>query len=85
MSTTIYVANLPVDASEQQVQNLFAQYGEILSVKLISDNETGKMLGYGFVDMPDDAAIQAIKALSGTDFEGQTLQVNQARGRSSDR
>jgi RNA recognition motif-containing protein len=85
MSTTIYVANLPVDASEQQVQTLFAQYGEILSMKLISDNETGQMLGYGFVDMPDDAAMQAIQALSGTDFEGQTLQVNQARGRSSDR
>ncbi len=85
MSKIIYVANLPLSTSEQQVQTLFEQYGEILSVKLISDSETGQMLGYGFVEMPDDAAIEAIKALSGKDYEGQTLQVNQARGRSNDR
>ncbi len=82
MSTTIYVANLPENTNDQQIQDLFAQYGDVLSVKLISDNETGKMMGYGFVEMPEDIANKAIYELNGKEFEGNTLQVNQARGRS---
>ena len=85
MTTTIYVANLPDQTTDQQVQDLFGRYGEVLSVKLISDNDSGKMLGYGFVEMPEDVANQAIYELNGSAFEGNTLQVNQARGRSSDR
>ncbi len=85
MSITIYVANLPKHVKEQEVQALFSPYGDIHSIKLINDIETGKPLGYGFVEMDDEAGTQAIQALSGKEFEGQSLQVNQARGRSTDR
>lgn len=85
MSITIYVANLPKDIKEQHVQALFSPYGDIHSIKLINDIDTGEPLGYGFLEMDDNAGNQAIKALSGKEFEGQSLQVNQARGRSTDR
>lgn len=85
MSKTIYVANLPIASSEEDVASLFSQYGEILSIKLIADATTGENLGYGFIEMDDPVADQAIRELNGKDFQGQTLQVNQARGRSTSR
>ncbi len=85
MSKTIYVANLPTNANEQEVQALFSPYGDIQSIKLINDIETDKPLGYGFIEMDDEAADKAILALNGKKFDGQALQVNQARGRNSDR
>jgi len=64
------------------VHDLFAQYGEVQSVKLISDRETGKPRGFGFVEMDDDAAAdEAIKSLDGTEFEGRSLKVNEAKPR----
>ena len=59
MSKSIYVGNLPWSATEEQVQALFAEYGKVLSVKLISDRETGRARGFGFVEMPDDTSAQA--------------------------
>lgn len=85
MSKIIYIANLPTDTSETQVQSLFKEYGEIHSIKLITDKDTGEMLGYGFVEMDDEPAEEAIFALNGKEYEGQSLQVNQARGRTSNR
>ena len=81
MSKSIYVGNLPWSATEEQVQDLFAQYGNVLSVKLISDRETGRARGFGFVEMEDSEAAAAIEALDNHDFGGRTLRVNEAKPR----
>ncbi|EHJ49187.1 RNP-1 like RNA-binding protein [Solidesulfovibrio carbinoliphilus subsp. oakridgensis] len=82
MSKNIYVGNLPFRTTEDSVRDLFARYGEVQSVKLISDRETGKPRGFGFVEMDDDAAAdEAIKSLDGADFEGRNLKVNEAKPR----
>src|SRR5690606_28366052 len=66
-------------ATEEEVQELFAPYGEVQSVKLISDRETGKPRGFGFVEMSQADAEEAIDALNGAAFGGRKLQVNEAR------
>lgn len=76
----IYVGNLPFSASEQQVQDLFAQYGEVSSVNLITDRETGRPRGFGFVEM-ESGADEAIQALNNTSMDGRNLTVNEARPR----
>ena len=81
MAKSIYVGNLPWSATEEQVQNLFAAYGNVLSVKLVSDRETGRARGFGFVEMEDPAASAAIEALDNTNFGGRTLRVNEAKPR----
>ena len=81
MAKTIYVGNLPYRCSEEELRDLFAQYGEVQSVKLITDRETGRPRGFGFVDMGDADADAAIEALDGVDFGGRNLRVNQARER----
>ncbi len=78
---TIYVGNLPFTTTEDAVQELFAQYGTVTSVKLISDRETGRPRGFGFVEMEQSAAEAAISALDGNEFGGRTLRVNEARER----
>ena len=77
----IYVGNLPYRSSEEDVRELFAQYGEVHSVKLITDRETGRARGFGFVEMEDADAQNAIEALDGKEFEGRTLRVNEAKPR----
>lgn len=81
MSKSIYVGNLPWSATEEQVQALFAEHGKVLSVKLISDRETGRARGFGFVEMEDADALKAIEALDNQDFGGRTLRVNEAKPR----
>jgi len=78
---TIYVGNLPFSASEGDVKDLFASYGEVSSVKLIEDRETGRLRGFGFVEMEDEGALAAIEALDGSDMGGRNLKVNEARPR----
>jgi len=76
----IYVSNLNFSTSSESLQELFATYGEVTSVKIITDRETGRSRGFGFVEMSDDAEGQnAISKLNGTDFEGKTISVNVAR------
>lgn len=78
----IYVANIPWKASEDQLRELFSQYGEVASAKIIMDRETQRSRGFGFVEMSDDsAARQAISSLNGADFLGKALVVNEARPR----
>ena len=79
MSKSIYVGNLPWSATEEQVQDLFANYGTVHSVKLITDRETGRARGFGFVEMDDAEASAAIEALDNSSFGGRTLRVNEAR------
>lgn len=81
MAKSIYVGNLPWSASEDQVQSLFAEYGPVASVKLVSDRETGRARGFGFVEMEEPGASSAIEALDGSNFGGRTLRVNEAKPR----
>src|SRR5687768_10490830 len=76
----IYVANIPFKASEQELKELFEQYGEVSSAKIIMDKETQRSRGFGFIEMQDDsAARQAISKLNGFSFLGKELSVNEAR------
>jgi RNA recognition motif-containing protein len=80
MSTNIYVGNLPFSATETAVHDLFSAYGTVESVKLITDRETGRPRGFGFVEMADGAD-EAISSLDKQDFGGRPLTVNLARPR----
>lgn len=81
MSKRIYVGNLNFRATEEDVRQLFEAYGEVENVSLINDRETGRPRGFGFVEMDDDGALDAIQALDGTDHQGRSLRVNEARPR----
>ena len=83
MGTRLYVGNLPFNATEDDVRNLFAQDGRtVREVKLITDRETGRPRGFGFVDMgSQDEADAAIRSLNGTNYGGRPLTVNEARER----
>jgi len=77
----IYVGNLPFTATEDEVRNLFADHGTLESVNLITDRETGRPRGFGFVEMSSEDADAAIKALDGKDMGGRSLKINEARPR----
>jgi RNA recognition motif-containing protein len=79
--TTIYVGNLPFNATEQDVRALFERHGTVESVKLVNDRETGRPRGFGFVDMPQNEAQAAIQALNGQDMGGRPLRINEAQER----
>ncbi len=85
MTKSIYVGNLPFNASENQLHDLFSHYGTITSVRLITDRETGRPRGFGFVEMPNDEATAAIEALNGYDLEGRPLRINEAQKRQEKR
>lgn len=80
MSKKIYVGNLPFSATNEAIRNLFGEYGTVDTVSLITDRETGKPRGFGFVEMADGAD-EAIDKLHETDMEGRSLVVNEARPR----
>ncbi len=78
----IYVANINWKTKNESLEALFAQYGEVSSAHIITDRETGRSRGFGFVEMPDDEqARKAVEAVNGAEFEGKTLTVNEARPR----
>lgn len=81
MGQRIYVGNLPFSATEDEVRDLFASYGDVQSVALPTDRDTGRVRGFGFVEMPDEDARKAIEGLDGTDMGGRQLRVNEARPR----
>ncbi len=78
---SIYVGNLPFSATEDEVRGLFEAFGAVSSVKLISDRETGRPRGFGFVEMEDGAAQKAIQELNGKEMGGRTLRINEAQER----
>ena len=80
--TKIYVGNLPFSASESEVRELFAQHGTVESVSLITDRETGRPRGFGFVEMARADATRAIQNLNGRELGGRPLRVNEAQERS---
>lgn len=80
MGAKIYVGGLPYSASEQQLSDLFTTHGSVASARIITDKFTGQSRGFGFVEMnTDDEAKAAIEALNGTQMDGRTLTVNEAR------
>ena len=77
MSVSIYVGNLSFSTDRNELQNLFSNYGQVISAHIISDRETGQSRGFGFVEMEDESAAQAaIAALNGADHNGRNLKVN---------
>jgi RNA recognition motif-containing protein len=85
MGTRLYVGNLPFSADEEQVRELFSQKGRnVTEVRLVTDRDTGRPRGFGFVEMgSSEEADAAIRDLNGTDFGGRSLTVNEARERTS--
>ena len=81
MLKKIYVGNLPFSVSEEQVRELFEQYGAVHSIKLLTDRDTGRLRGFGFVEMPPAEADAAIAGLDGKDLGGRNLRVNEAKDR----
>jgi RNA recognition motif-containing protein len=80
MSTKIYVGNLPWRATDAQLSEMFAAHGEVIEARIITDRETGRSRGFGFVTMANnDGAQNAIRALNGSSLEGRALVVNEAR------
>ncbi len=78
----IYVGNLPPDATEKQLSDMFMEFGEVKSIKIITDRETGVSRGFGFVEMSSaDHGAEAITGLNEKEFSGRRLVVNEARPR----
>ena len=77
----IFVGNLSYQAKEDEVAELFSQFGEVHSVKFINDRETGRFRGFGFVEMDEAAAVEAIEKLNDTTFGGRMIRVNEANER----
>ncbi len=76
----LFVGSLPFELSEEELQKLFSAHGQVASTKIISDRETGRSRGFGFVDMPNDAEAQAaMAALNGSAVGGRQIVVNEAR------
>lgn len=74
----LFVGNLPFSATEDEVREKFAEFGEVQAVNLVNDRHTGQPRGFGFVEMDDEGAQKAIQGLNNTDFGGRALRVDQA-------
>lgn len=82
MAKRLYVGNLPYSMGSQDLQGVFEQYGKVRSALVLSDRETGRSRGFGFVEMEvDSEALAAIEGLDGQDYQGRRLTVNEARER----
>ena len=82
MSKKLYVGNLSFSSSEDELRDLFEQHGKVSSVNVITDRETGRSRGFGFVEMDEaNEADAAMEALDGRDFGGRNLRVNEAQER----
>jgi len=76
----IYIANIPFKSTESELKQLFEQYGEVTSAKIVIDKMTNRSRGFGFIEMSDStSAKEAINTLNGSDFQGKELVVNEAR------
>ena len=82
MKTKLYVGNLSFETTETELKELFGQAGSVETVRIITDRETGRSRGFGFVEMQDDGD-KVVAAMNGRDFMGRTLTVNPARPMSS--
>jgi len=83
MAKRIYVGNLAFGTTDDELRRVFEEHGTVQSAQVITDRETGRSRGFGFVEMDDEEADAAIEALNGTDLGGRALRVNEARERGS--
>src|SRR5262245_33620964 len=84
MGKKVYVGNLPFSANDASLKEMFTQVGHVESAAVISDRDTGRSKGFGFVEMStEQEAAEAIRKFNGVDFEGRSLTVNEARPRDS--
>ena len=81
MSKKLYVGNLPFSTTEEELRELFARHGNVQSVRVVTDRETGRSRGFAFVEMDGDAADAAMRALDGTQLGDRALRVNEAHDR----
>lgn len=82
METKIYVGNLSYDSSQEDIQTLFEEYGEVSDVFIVKDRESGRPRGFAFVTMgSQESMVAAIEALNGKEFMGRALAINEARPR----
>lgn len=79
--TKLYVGNLPFTATDEAVKTLFSAHGTVEKISLITDRDTGRPRGFGFVEMSNADASRAMQALNGTDFEGRALKISEAQER----
>jgi RNA recognition motif-containing protein len=79
MTTKLYVGNLPWSTTEEELRQMFTEMGAVESVALITDRETGRSRGFGFVELDDEGAQKAISELNGKDMGGRALRVNEAQ------
>ncbi len=79
MTKKLYVGNLPFQTTEDDLSDLFAAVGAVESVRIITDRDTGRSRGFGFIEMGDEDAEKAINEFNGKDMEGRPLTVNEAR------
>jgi RNA recognition motif-containing protein len=86
MSKKLFVGSLSFEVTDLDLEDLFKQYGEVLSAKVIVDRDSGRSRGFGFVEMNSDGSAQsAIDALNGTEVKGRTVNVSIAKERTDDR
>lgn len=83
MAKTLYVGNLPWSMSEEELADAFAQHAQVISARIITDRETGRSRGFGFVEVDDHDVEQAVEAMNGTQLGGRDIIVNEARPRQS--
>lgn len=79
MSKTLYVGNLPWNTTTDDLTSFFGEYGEVVSSRIITDRETGRSRGFGFVEVGDDDAERMAMDLNGKDYGGRPLTVNEAK------
>ena len=83
MTVSLYVGNLPYSTDQNSLATLFSPFGEVVSAHVVSDRETGRSRGFGFVEMSKEHAQEAITSLDGKEHQGRTLRVNEAQKRES--
>jgi len=81
MVKTLYIGNLSFNSSEEDLRNFFSDYETVSSVKIITDRETGRSRGFGFVELDENEANGAIEALDGGELDGRNLRINEAKKR----
>ncbi len=81
MVKTLYVGNIPWSTTESELEQIFAQHGEVLDCRIITERATGRSRGYGFVEVSDDDMENIMEKTDGTEMEGRKLVVNEAKPR----
>jgi len=81
MTKTLYVGNLPWSTSSEELTEFFARYGNVVGSRIITDRETGRSRGFGFVEVAEEDSERMAEELNGVEFNGRALTVNEARPR----